>query len=209
MNNKTDVEKLCDTFNVFREDRQAAGCAADDAAGSSITEIGDGRFLAAGREIDATGKAMMAPFVIGARGWKVRRWLDADALDRLARLGVGTVRWVVKSRRLEDAEAHARRLAAPGRARLEPEAAPPVTTWTGLSLTGPPTAPRSDALPDVLEALGVAELDLGWLWPDPGKPSPPAIRRGQPASFLLIAPADLDHARLVAVWLDGLEVGTD
>ncbi len=84
-----------------------------------------------------------------------------------------------------------------------------MTTWTGLSLAGPPAAPRSDSLDDVLKALGASVESIERLWPSAGASSPPVIRRGQPASFLLVIPAGLDHARLASVWLDGVEVGAE
>ena len=45
--------------------------------------------------------------VAGAHGFSARRWLEGETLVRLGRLGVGTVRWVVKRRRLAAARAHA------------------------------------------------------------------------------------------------------
>ncbi len=200
-------------FNVLRDDRELAGCAVDAAAGSRVFEIGDARFLAAGREVDAEGGLLLAPFVAGAEGWRARRWLDAAALEALARLGVGAVRWSVPRRRLDAARARARALALRGLARLEPVAAP--AARPALLLDGPPGVPASRALEDVLAALGrrgPASIEgLRPLWPDDGDPLP-AIRRGRPASFLIVAPAgadwrDLGEARLESVWLDGVEVG--
>ncbi len=229
-------------FNVFRDDRELAGCASGGAAGSRIFEaggaagsrifdLGDAGFLGAGREIDATGAMVLAPLVVGVRRWSARRWLDADVLEQLARLGVGTVRWVVERRRWLAAEAVARRLEGRGRARLEPVAAP--ATLPRLVLDGPPAAPGSDSLGDALAVLGGASSPaaLDRPWPEAGKDSLPAIRPGQSASFLIVSPAgagepgagepgagepgagepgagepDLGSARLVSVWLDGVEV---
>ncbi len=62
-------------FNVLRDEREAAGCAGDDPVRSRVFEIGDCRFLAAGRELDAEGSLLLVPFVAGVRGWSARRWL--------------------------------------------------------------------------------------------------------------------------------------
>ncbi len=200
-------------FNLDRDDRQEAGCpsateqgsvAPRPRDGSRVVEIGDARFLAAGREIDAGGKLMLAPFVIGARGWGARRWLDAETLERLARLGVGEVRWVVPGRRLAAAEAIARQLDTPGRPRLQPRVAP--APAAGARLTGPPATTDAESLSEVLAALGVGSLES--LWP---KTARPAVRRGRPASFLIIEPASddgsqLEDSRLLSIWLDGVEL---
>ncbi len=191
-------------FNLARDDRVEAGCPGAVSRGSRIAELGDARFLAAGREVDAAGSLLLAPFVVEARGWSARRWLDAGALERLARLGVGEVRWTIPGRRLAAAAAIARDLDAAGRPRLEPVVAPAPAAWPRLS--GPPPAPASGALGDVIEALGAESLEL--LWP---KAARPAIRRHLPASFLVVTPAgddpaQLEDARLVSVWLDGVEI---
>ncbi len=206
-------------FNLSREDRHAAGCGHGEPGGSRIVELGDGRFLAAGRDIDAAGSLVLAPFVVGARGWRARRWLGAETLEALARLGVGTVHWDVKRRRLDAAAALARQLEAPGRARLVATAASLSTaaaapTWPVL--TGPPAAPRSNVLRDVLAVLDGGRRgdwtfeDLQRLWPTGAESAPPVIRRGQPASFLLVSVAagtsGLDEARLTSVWLDGRSI---
>ena len=188
-------------FNRFRDDRQEAGCPDATAEGSRIFEIGDARFLAAGREVDAADHLVLAPFTVWARGWTARRWLDAGSLERLARLGVGEVRWVVPSRRLALALAIAERHRAPGRTRLVPT----VVAGAGPRLSGPPAA-DAETLAQVLEALGVGSLES--LWP---KTVLPTIRRGGQASFLIAGPAgggasDLPDARLVSAWLDGVEV---
>ncbi len=198
-------------FNVFRDDRELAGCAFEGTAPSRIRDLGDARFLAAGREIDATGNLVLAPFVVGTRGWSARRWLDADVLAHLARLGVGSVRWVVKDRRLAAAEVIARQLEGPGRARLEPEPAPATGTWS--SLTGPPAPAGTDSLGEVLKVLAgtSSQAAVERLWPEAGEAALPAIRREGSASFLIVSPAasgesDLGSARLISVWLDGVEV---
>ncbi len=200
-------------FNLARDDRREAGCevvAGQGSDGSRIFEIGDARFLAAGHEIDAAGRLVLAPFVVEVRGWSARRWLDGPALERLARLGVGEVRWTVPDRRLAAAEAIAGRFGAPGRSRLEPVAVPrsraAPASATGLRLTGPPAERDAAILDEVMAALGAGALEE--LWPAAVRP---AIRRGRPASFLVVASADgadsdLGSARLIWVWLDGVKV---
>jgi hypothetical protein len=207
-------------FDVLRDDRVVAGCSSDPGAQSRIAEIGDARFLGAGRRIDATGGALLAPFVAGARGYSARRWLEDETLARLARLGVGRLRWVVKPRRLDAARAHAGRLEISGRTRVEVVAAPAGEPW--LRLDGPPAEPRSAALADVIAALlgesrrgettGLSAgelLDRLWSTGD-HQSSWPHLGRGRPASFLLVSPApggqiDPATAALVSVWIDGVE----
>jgi len=208
------------TFNVLRDEREAAGCAGQDPVRSRVFEIGDCRFLAAGRELDAEGSLLLVPFVAGVRGFSARRWLDGETLAELARLGVGTVRWAVAPRRVTAAEKLAQEWAGEARARLEVVARPARLPW--LEVTGPPPAPASDSLADVLTALArqrewaqlrdwsVSEvLDRLWGIADE-RPVRPPLRPRQPASFLLVSPAvdgqiDLDAARLVAVFIDGIE----
>jgi len=207
-------------FDVLRDDRAVAGCTSGRDTQSRIAEIGDARFLGAGRRIDATGGTLLAPFVAGARGYSARRWLDAELLTRLTRLGVGTVRWVVKPRRLDAARAHAERFQIAGRARIEVVAAPAGEPW--LRLDGAPAEPRSAALAEVVVALlgenrrgetiglSAGEL-LDRLWSTGGRqPLWPYLGRGRPASFLLLSPApagriDPAEAGLVSIWLDGVE----
>ncbi len=197
-------------FNVFRDDREVAGCPFEGAGGSRIFDVGDVRFLGSGRDVDAAGALVLAPFVVGVSGWKARRWLDGPSLERLARLGVGTVRWAVPRRRRLAAEEHARGLAGRGRPRLEPVAVP--RPRPSVTLSGLPAIPASGALAAVLGALGVeaSPETLSQLWPEAGKAAPPGIRPGRPASFLIVSPAgengpDLEEARLISVWLDGVE----
>ena len=207
-------------FDVLRDDRALAGCAGGQVGRSRIAELGDARFFGSGRRIDAGGGTLLAPFVAGARGWAARRWLDAETLAGLARLGVGTVRWVVKRRRLAPARTHAARLEEPGRARIEVIAAPAGEPW--LRLDGPPAPPRSSLLADHIAALlghrRRAEADglsagelLDRLWTTGGPPPAwPELDRGRPASFLLVSPApegeiDPAAAAVISVWLDGRE----
>jgi len=205
-------------FNLDVDDRDAAGCVTGNTGRSRVVEIGDARFLGAGRVVDADGSLLLAPFVAGVEGWKARRWLGPEVLEEVARLGVGTVLWEVPRRKIEAAESLARELAGEGRARLEVVPAQAVMPW--LELTGPPQSPVSDSLSDVVQALvgdrrqvdSVSSETLDLLSRNP-HPSPrqPALRRGRPASFLLLSPAtegriDPETARLTSVFIDGLEV---
>ena len=207
-------------FDVLRDDRLVAGCVGPQPLRSRIAEIGDARFLGAGRRIDAAGFTLLAPFVAGVRGYKARRWLDGAELDRLGRLGVGTVQWVVKPRRVAAARTHAAPLAMSGRPQVEVVAAPAGEPW--LRLDGPPPAPSSRSLADVIgallgerrrrEAAGLSASELlDRLWTAGGRrPLWMPLWRGQPASFLLVAPApegriEPSRTALVSVWLDGVE----
>jgi len=205
-------------FNLEVDDRDAAGCETGDIGKSRVVEIGDARFLGAGRVVNADGSLLLAPFVAGVEGWKARRWLGPEVLEEVARLGVGTVVWEVPRRKTEAAESLARKLAGEGRARLEVVPAQAVMPW--LELTGPPRSPVSDSLSDVVQALvgGRKQLDsassetLELLSRVPDSSTrQPTLRRGRPASFLLVSPAmegriDPETARLTSVFIDGLEV---
>jgi len=201
-------------YNVSMSDRSAAGCGSGGV--SRIVEIGDARFVGAGREIDGRDSLVVPPFEAGVEGWKARRWLSAETLEDLARLGVGTVVWQVSRRKLEAAEILTRELIGEGRARLQAVAKPEKLPW--LRLTGPPARPASTSLPDVVAALhsgrktsadwgsgllnrltGAAEAPVG-----------PTLRVGRPASFVMLGPAvegriDPAESRLSAVFVDGVE----
>jgi hypothetical protein len=205
-------------FNFEVDDRDAAGCATGNAGYSRLVEIGDARFLGAGRVVDADESLLLVPFVAGVEGWKARRWLDSEVLAEVARLGVGTVVWEVPRRKIEAAEALALKLAGEGRARLEVVPQPAQMPW--LILTDPPLPPASDSLIDVVQALvgGREQVDsvnsetLELLAGVPhSSPHSATLRRGRPASFLLLSPTtegkiDAEAARLSSVFIDGLEV---
>jgi len=205
-------------FNLEVDDRDAAGCATGDTARSRVVEIGDARFLGAGRVVDAGGSLLLAPFVAGVEGWKARRWLTAEVLEEMAQLGVGTVLWEVPRRKIEAAESLARELAGEERARLEVVEAQAVMPW--LVLTGPPREPVSDSLSDVVQALAggrqqvdsVSSETLELLSrPSRSLPRQPTLRRGRPASFLLLSRAaegriDPETSRIITIFIDGHEV---
>lgn len=206
-------------FNMEIDDREMAGCAAGDPRRSSIVEIGDARLLGAGRVVDAEGSLLVAPFEAGVEGWQARRWLSAEVLDDLIGLGVGTVYWKVSPRKIAKAASLAREISGAGRARLvtvQPSADLP---W--LKLTGPTREADSYSLGDVLGALIGDQKRVDEEGPDllekmfenaRSEPVRPALARGRPASFLLLAPAaggeiDLEITRLSSVFIDGAEVG--
>jgi len=197
------------SFHQFQDDRKLAGCPVETRAGSSIFEIGDNRFIGAGKEIDAEDTVLLAPFVVGAKGWSVRKWLNGTALADLARFGVGTVRWSVPRSKQSAAQDLARQLNGEGQTQVEVVAAG--TTLPPAVLEGVPSAP-SQKLGDVLQALGSGN-SLQDLWPEglSARVGLPALRRGQLASFLLVSPApegkiDLQETMLTSVWFDGNEL---
>jgi len=206
-------------FNLDVDDRDAAGCATGSAHRSYVVEIGDARFVGAGRVVDAGKGLLVAPFAAGIEGWKARRWMSAEVLSELAQLGIGTVIWQVPPRKKAAAASLARGLGGAGRARLQVAAKPAELPW--LRLTGPPRSPVSNSLSDLVEAL-VGDSDevdalspeilerLSWI--PRSERGWPALRRRRPASFLLLSPAaegkiDLSTTHLSSVFIDGLEVG--
>ncbi len=205
-------------FNIEVDDRDAAGCATGDDPRSYIADVGDEQFLGAGRVVDASESLLVVPFAAGVEGWKARRWLSAEVLAEVARLGVGTVLWKVSPRKIDAAKALAGGFAGAGRARLEVVSTQAEMPW--LTLGGPPGRAKSDLLPDVVEALvgtkggmqGKSPLTLDQLsWVPKTAARQPVLRRGRPASFVLLSPAkdgEIDPAEthLAAVFLNGLEV---
>jgi len=208
-------------FNLDVDDRDAAGCATGGAGRSYVVEIGDARFLGAGRVVDASQSLLVAPFVAGIEGWKARRWISAEVISELARLGVGTVIWRVPPRKKEAAASLGRKLTGQGRARLHVVAKPAEMPW--LTLTGPPRSTDSDALSDVVEALIGHSGEIDWSSPEAlerlswiprSERGWPALRRGRPATFVLLSPAahgevDPGNTRLKSVFINGLDVKGD
>ena len=205
-------------FNLDLDDRDLAGCTTGHAPRSYIAEIGDAEFLGAGRVVDASDSLLVVPFSAGVEGWKARRWLNAEVLKDLARLGVGTVFWEVPPRKFEAAQSLARGLNGSGRSRLEVVANG--EELPRLKLTGPPRPPASNSLADVVEALagrsgGIGKPGSDFLdllcW-DPGSDAwQPILRRSRPASFVVLSPGkggEIDPAatHLAAVFINGLEV---
>jgi hypothetical protein len=205
-------------FNIEVDDRELAGCATGRDPRAYIADVGDLRFLGAGQIVDAGQGLLVVPFAAGVEGWKARRWLSDEVLADVARLGVGTVFWKVSPREIDAAKVLADGLAGAGRARLEVVSKQAEMPW--LTLTGPPGRAKSDALPDVVEALvgtkggmqGKSPLILDQLcWVPESGARQPVLRLGRPASFLILAPAteggiDPEIARLSSVFMDGIDV---
>lgn len=222
-------------FDRLRGDREVTGCSPGSSGSgtprSEIAELGDTRFFGGGREIDATGTVVVAPLVVTIDGWRASRWLDGPALERLSRLGIARVTWVVAPRHLDRALRLIAPLAGPGRPRVD------VTSQVGARsarvLTRLPAEPVSRSLADRLASLEAArrrtvaaseplgvDARLAVWWPPP---SPLPLRYEGPASFSLVrrggeaeagtadtSPAvvafgDADTVELI--WLDGVEVG--
>ena len=204
-------------FDCLRGDRELAGCAPPRSEGtpsSVITELGDARIFGAGREIDGTGRILLAPFTVGVRGWKARRWLDGAELEQLVRLGVARLVWVVKPRQVDAAARHAASHAGEGRPRVDVSSDP--GTLPRRVLAGRPQPLASSSLASRLASLEAAcrirpspDLDasLAALWNGASQPS---LRYKAPASFLLLRPvggeSDLARSAVEAVWLDGAEI---
>ncbi len=184
---------------------------------SRIVEVGDARFLAAGRDVDASGALIVPALTASVRGLAARRWLDPRSLDDMARLGVGLLRWHVRSRDVGAAQAVAAERAAPGRPTITVVAS--TDTPSLLVLARPPRRPVSRSLAHVLDALGS--------WRAPQRPfasalplltAPPAAALAPvrlvpdaPASFLVLramSDSALDAATLQvdAVYRDGREL---
>jgi hypothetical protein len=196
-------------FDRRVSDQTRAQCA-PDGSGSRITEVGDARFLGAGESVDVTGAVIAPAFVVSVRGLTAQAWLDAAGLDRLAQLGVGTVRWHVADLDRPAADAHAAAVASPGRPTLAPvsESAPSVP----VLLASRPRAARSSRIADVLEALGTTwrpsrdDQPLAFL-PQLAAAAGTPLTLDAPASLLVLrgadAWADPARVRLERVWIDG------
>jgi hypothetical protein len=203
-------------FDVRASHRRAWGCdqpvgrAAAGDGPSRIVEIGDARFLAAGREVDAAGALLVPALAASVRGLAARRWLTADVLEAMARLGVAELRWHVRASDVGGALAFAAERAAPGRPSLRVAKVddPPAA----LLIARAPRRPRSRTLADVLDALGAwrtpPRAATALFAPPPaGGPAPVRLTRDAPASFLVLRGAGDDPLalRLDAVYVDGRE----
>jgi len=207
-------------FDVLRGDRAQAACDVPGRSGSRVTELGDARFLSAGRSVDAAGALLAPGFVVAARGREAGEWLDGETLVRLARLGVASIVWQVSEPDRSAAQARARELGTSGVPAItvvSPEAPlPPVV------LTRPPQAqPRS--LSGILRALvpesepggraGLAEA-AALLAGGAGGPHTLRIAVGRPASFVRLRPqtdsaSGLEDAFLEGVVIDGVDVALE
>ncbi len=203
-------------FNVDRPERVLDGageCSIEsEVSGSSISEIGDTRFLGAARIVDAADALVVPSFEVAIDGWGSGASLDQDRIERLARWGVSTVRWQVAEDRYFEARALARRLGGPGRPGVivttDGVGAAPVVDLDAVSAD--PPARYADRVSRLFGSAGdatVAEPSLveraASLWAD--RPWPP-LSPGATASFLLLEGPDVEAATVGAVWLDGVEV---
>ena len=188
-------------FDVQRPDRRAWDCdGVADAGPSRIVEVGDARFIAAGREVDASAALVVPAMVASVRGLAARQWLTGSVLDDIARLGVGELRWHVGVTETGAALAAAAELAGAGRPaiRVVDTSAPAAS----LSLVRPPKRPGSRSFADARTALGVWSL-----LPPPAEMPAIELTRDAPASFLVLRgdPSDPATLQLDAVFVDGRE----
>jgi hypothetical protein len=209
-------------FDVLDDDPALAACPEPGALGPSrIREMGDGRFLAAGRRNSDTDRLLIPALAASVRGLAASSWLSAEALDALSRLGVARLRWHVAAADREAARQASERLAAPGRAAIEiAEAGMPEHA---IVIPGPPPAVSEPvSLASALVAL------TGGLWREPPGAAPlgerlgalvgagpgagPLLRPDAPASLVVLRPLagggqDAGSLAIEAVFLDGREVG--
>jgi Zinc carboxypeptidase len=139
-------------FDVLDDDPAVAACPDPGPVGRSrVQEVGDGRFLGAGRRVDATGLLVVPAFAASVRGLAARDWMTADALETIARLGVGRLRWHVAALERAEAVATAARLSAPGRPTIEivDAGTPPCF----LEIARPPAVAARPGLDAALDAL--------------------------------------------------------
>jgi hypothetical protein len=205
-------------FNVYAPDTREWGCpGVPDSGPSRIAEIGDLRFVAAGREIDAAGKLIVPALVASVRGLGARWWLTPRALDDLGRLGVGHLRWHVPLTGVGQALAIVAERAAAGRPAITVVGAKEAASL--LVLTRAPRAPRTRSLADVLDALGTwrsprrpfADAFPLLTAPPAAPPAPIRLTRDAPASLLVLGGVDdsafdPDVAQVESVFIDGREV---
>lgn len=214
-----------------RTDRELAGCPeSPPARRSRIAEVGDARFLFAGRNVDSAGALVTVPLTVGVRGLKGQEHLNRDQLHRLARRGFGAVRWLVAADEVEAAENHVASLDDAGFPRVVvvgEDAEEPILFLVSGALAEGVTdeaAAEKDAsgpsLAEVLTELGRSELVQGQTQESTetllgrlGADGDRGLLPGDPASFVVwsaLGDERLDPERTVlrAVWLDGREVVT-
>jgi hypothetical protein len=192
-------------FDVEAPDARTWACPGTaDAGPSRILEVGDARFIAAGRDVDAAGALIVPALTASVRGIAARRWLTAAALSDMARLGVARIRWHVRAIDAGAALAFADEHTTPGRPQIEVVAA--TEPLSPLVIARPPRRPASAALADVFDALGT------WRVPGPSPASPYAasstiaLAPRMPASFLVVKAgngAALGEFVLQAAYVDG------
>jgi hypothetical protein len=187
-------------FDVAAPDARTWGCpGAADSGPSRIVELGDARFITAGREVDVAGALIVPAVTASVRGIAARGWLTARALDDMARLGVGLLRWHVATRDVGFAQAVTATVAGPGRPAIEIVGA--TDALSPLVVSRPPRRPVSRTLGDFVDALGT--------WQEVAALAAPIHLAPQgPASFLILRGGDtagLDARRLEveSVYIDG------
>jgi hypothetical protein len=199
-------------FDATRSDLEWAGCG-PPRSGSRIVEVGDARFLASGQAIDATGALVVPALTVSVLGLEARTWLNAEALDALARLGVGTVRWHVSLGDRGAAERHAQSLAGVGRTAVQ---VVDDEAKRAVVIAKAPSAPSDPSLGAALRALvgakdGTADADLvaALAGPSPLDSRAIPLTLDAPAHLMVLretGPAGAnrpDAFRIESVWIDG------
>jgi hypothetical protein len=204
-------------FNRVRQDRYDAGCEdVEPVAGSRIEEIGDARFVTAGRDISSEGSTLVAPFEVGIRGWAASKWLTEASLGHLAQFGVGKILWSVEDESTTAAQEWGKTLQGPGQPILRIVSASSELPWLQLeeipSVTGDRRlGSRLKLLLDAGEEVDGSHREtreiLDKLWSTDTNRRP-ALRVGEPASFVLLRvengeEVDLANALVESIWLDG------
>ena len=204
-------------FDVKAPDARTWACpGAPDSGPSRIVEVGDARFITAGREVDAAGALIVPALTASVRGIAARWWLTPAALEGMARLGVARLRWHVLSRDVGRALAVASERAGAGRPAID--IVGPTDPPSPLAIFRAPRLPASRALADVLDSLGTWRADsvlARWrgtsgtsvVAPSGSLPVRPVeLTKDAPASFLVLKPGPPsapEALALHAVYIDG------
>ena len=194
-------------FDVKAPDVRTWACpGAPDSGPSRIVEIGDARFITGARDVDAAGALIVPALTASVRGIAARRWLTARALEEMARLGVGRVRWHVARSDMADTLSLAAERSAAGRPTVEVVAM--TDAPSPLLVSRAPRRPKSRALYDVVEALGgPTALEMSLVRPSASPSTKPVeLTKDAPASFLVLKPGPPSKPEalvLDAVYIDG------
>jgi len=206
-------------FDHLVSDRDAAHCRAHADTRSRIVDLADGHLLSTAADVDARNTLTVPSFVAGVEGWRARRWLNADALQRLAALGVGEIRWRVRDSKYARAREIARSLNADRRPRVD--VVSPRRTLPWLVLKKAPQGAPGQSLADDLKALvgerrwtAISDLPAPAIFDKLWGPAvdAPALRPDAPASLVRLGPAEegelnLQTARILGIWIDGIKIG--
>ena len=210
-------------FDLLRDDRLSCGGTPAGAPASEVVEVGDARFLGAGREVDAAGGTLVPAFVASVRGLEAAEWLTSTQLQILGRLGVATLLWHLSETERTHAETLAAHRSSPGGSRIEMVDLGVPLAW--LELDGAVVEPASRTLAALLDALGApgwrdvqarSGLDdllsrlAGPTRSAVVRPRPVPVLPGTPASVVLLRPTgeeglDLATATAEKLWIDGVE----